>query len=66
VEQQAGKVTLSISNKTPYDARVSVFAETSEQARHSLRPVAFVKWSRFDVKSGETQVITLSPELSHD
>ncbi len=66
VERQGEKVTLSVSNKTPYDARVSVFAESSEQARRPLSPVAFVKWPRFEIKSGGTRMITLSLESSHN
>lgn len=66
VSRQGGKVTLSIGNRTPYDARVSVFAESSEQARRPLSPVAFVAWPRFEVKSCETRTITLPPEPRAD
>jgi len=53
------KTVLSIANKTPYDARVSIFAETSEQAEKPLSYMAFTQWPKVEIKSGETKTITI-------
>lgn len=55
-------VTLSISNKTPYDAKISLFAETSDEAKIHLSYVAFTKWPKVEVKSGESKVIKISKD----
>ena len=62
MKREAGKVMLSVSNKTPYDAKVSVFAETSEQAKEPLSYVAFAQWPKVEIKSGETKVVTVLPD----
>ncbi len=59
LQQSENKVSLSISNRTPYDARVSVFAETSANTGKPLDFVAFVKWPKVEVKSGETKIVTV-------
>lgn len=59
VNRKAGKVTLSITNKTSYDASVSIFAETSDQAKKPMSYVAFVKWPKVSVKAGETTMVTV-------
>ncbi len=45
-------VHLKITNPTPYDARVSVLAENSEQAKKILDRYAFMNWPKVGVKSG--------------
>ncbi len=60
VKRSGGKTVLSVTNKTPYDANVSVFAETSGQAKKPLSYVAFVKWPKVSLKSGETKTVTLN------
>ncbi len=60
VKRSGDKTILAIINKTPYDARVSVFAETSEQAGMPLSYVAFVKWPKIELKSGETKTIIVT------
>ena len=62
VSREKGKVTLSVSNKTPYDANASVFAETSRQAKTPLDYLAFTKWMRVEVKSGETKTVTVDSD----
>jgi len=59
VKRSGEKTILLISNKTAYDAHVSVFAETSGQAKNPLSYVAFVKWPKVSLKSGETKTVTL-------
>lgn len=60
VKRSGDKITLSISNKTPYDAKVSLFAETSEEAKKPLDYVAFTKWPKVQVKSGESKIVSVS------
>jgi Highly conserved protein containing a thioredoxin domain len=55
------KTALSISNKTAYDAKVSILTETAEQAKQPLSYVAFTKWPKVSVKAGETLRVTISP-----
>lgn len=62
LKHEAGKTTLSITNNTAYDASVSIFAETSKQARKPLNYVAFVEWPKVSVKSGESKMVTVSSE----
>lgn len=66
VSRDKGKVTLSVSNKTPYDANVSVLAETSRQAKVPLDYQAFTKWIKVEVKSGETKIVTLKSDQKKD
>jgi len=66
VSREKGKVTLSVSNKTPYDAKVSVFAETSRQAKDPLDYLAFTKWTKVEVKSGETKTVQVYSNKKKD
>ncbi len=50
---------ISLANKTLYDARVAIFAETSEQSKKPLSYVAFLHWPKVELKSGETKFITV-------
>jgi hypothetical protein len=70
LKREAGKTTLSITNKTPFDASISIFAETARQAKKPLSYMAFVKWPKAKVKAGKTQIFnitnngkTIKPEL---
>ena len=47
-------VTIRITNPTPYDARVSVFAESSDQAKTALPLNSFIQWPRVDVGAGKS------------
>ncbi len=54
VKRDAGGVVLQIHNPTPFDAQVSLLAETAHQAQQPLGCVAFLKWPKIEVKSGMT------------
>ncbi len=54
VERRDGVVTLALTNRTAYDARVSVFAESSQAAKKPLDYVAYLGWPKFEVPSGKT------------
>jgi len=45
---------LTIKNPTKFDASVSVFAETSENAKKYLGYMDFLKWEKINVKSGKS------------
>jgi len=51
--------TLLLKNDTEYDANVSVFAETSSEARRPLSYTAFVKWPKVAVPSHGTVQVTI-------
>jgi len=59
INRNSGQMKLSISNKTPYDAKVSIFAETSNQAKKPLGFVDFAQWPKVTVKAGTTKVVTV-------
>jgi hypothetical protein len=48
-------IYLIITNPTQFDAKVSVFAETSKQARIPMGYSEFLKWQKVEVKAGETK-----------
>ncbi len=52
-------LTLEITNPTAYDAEVSVFAESSEEAKIPLGLTAFNRWPKIQVKAGERREINM-------
>jgi hypothetical protein len=59
LNRNSGFMKLLISNKTRYDAKVSIFAETYRQAKKPLGYVDFAKWPKVSVKAGETAIVTV-------
>jgi hypothetical protein len=59
IERSPSGVTLSITNPTPYDAQVSILAETAEEARKPLPLNGFINWQKVSVKAGETRMIQM-------
>ncbi|RBL90112.1 hypothetical protein DF182_26970 [Chitinophaga flava] len=47
-------ITLAVTNQTPYDAAVSLMAETNRQASVPLAYTAFLKWLHIKVDAGKT------------
>jgi hypothetical protein len=62
LKREAGKTTLSISNNTAYDARVSIFAETVKQSQKPLNCMTFIHWPKVEVKAGETIEIQINKD----
>lgn len=62
VTRDRGGTTLKLTNDTPYDAKVSIFAETSAQAQRALAPTAFLRWPKVAVNSGDRVQVTVSPD----
>jgi hypothetical protein len=48
-----GEIVLTIQNPTSYDATVSIFSETSREAKQPLGYTDFLKWKKVTVKAGE-------------
>lgn len=46
-------IVLSITNKTLYDASVTLFVETSKMAAKPMAYTAFLNWPKLQVKAGE-------------
>jgi hypothetical protein len=53
-------VKVEVKNPTPFDAKVSVFAENGRRASRPLGCTGFLMWPKFGVKAGETVQIALS------
>jgi hypothetical protein len=53
-------VKLEIHNPTPYDAKITVFAETAAQAAKPLSYTAYLHWPRVEVKAGETRTVHIT------
>lgn len=52
-------VTLRISNPTKFDAEVSIFAETSKDAKKVMGYTSFINWPKVSLKVGETKIINI-------
>jgi hypothetical protein len=50
-------VVLQILNPTAFPARVSLFAETSADAKKPLSYTAFMKWDKIDIEAGQTRKV---------
>lgn len=57
-------VTLKISNPTPYDAKVSVFAETAAAAKRPLGCTDYLTWPRVAVPAKSSVVVTVGADGS--
>jgi len=64
VTRDAKGVTLKITNKTKYDAKVSVLAENAEQVKKTVGYTAFLEWPKVSVNSGETRTLMISTDGS--
>jgi hypothetical protein len=53
-ERSKSGVVLQIKNPTAFPAKVSLFAETSANAKKPLSYTAFMKWQKIDVEAGKT------------
>lgn len=53
-------MVLQLTNTTPYDATVSIFAETSAEAKNPIPVTAFVHWPKVNVASGATINVQVS------
>ena len=59
VQRDRRGVTVLMTNRTPYDARVSVFAESRKQAGTPLGYTAYLGWPRVNVPTGTTVTVQI-------
>ena len=64
LKQSASGATLRITNLTRFDADVSIFAESSGQAKMSIGYTVFLKVPKINVPSGKLRTINISPNES--
>jgi len=62
VKSDAKGITLSVTNKTLYDANVALLAESSQKAKDPLSYTAFVQWPKIFVKAGATVQVHVGPQ----
>ncbi len=62
LKSDAKGITLSVTNKTQYDASVALLAETSAQAAQPLSYTAFVHWPKVPVKAGTSVRISVDSQ----
>ncbi|MBI9063413.1 MAG: hypothetical protein JEZ14_15630 [Marinilabiliaceae bacterium] len=62
VQRDGNGVTLRITNPTKFDAQVSIFAETTKQAKKPLGYTSFIDWPKVAIQAGETCQIFVSRE----
>jgi hypothetical protein len=62
LKRDNNSTTLLIRNNTVYDAKVSVFAETSKAAMHPLSYTAFIKWPKVAVRSHGAVRVTIEKD----
>ncbi|NWJ52322.1 MAG: hypothetical protein HXX14_15810 [Bacteroidetes bacterium] len=60
VKRDSKAVTLLITNKTPYDAQISILAESAKQAKKPLGYTAFVHWPKVEVKGGKAELFRIT------
>jgi hypothetical protein len=60
---QAGR-RLEITNPTRFDAKVAIFAESSQHSQQPLGYTAYVKWPKVDVEAGKCVQILIKPDGS--
>lgn len=66
VKRDKSGITLEITNPTRFDASVSVFAETSREAKAPLGYHNFLNWRKVSIKSGETVIFTLPHSVKRE
>jgi hypothetical protein len=54
VRRDASGVVFTVTNPTPYTARVAVFAETALAAKNPMRYGAYLQWPHIELTAGQT------------
>jgi lantibiotic modifying enzyme len=54
VQRDTAGVTFTVNNPTKYPARISIFAESAEQAQHPLGYTAFLRWPSITLQAGQS------------
>ncbi len=61
LRRNASGITLRITNPTKFDADVSIFAESSGQAKVPVGYTTFLKWPKVDIAAGRSRMIHINP-----
>ena len=64
LNRNGDEVTLVICNETKFDAMVTIFAETSEEAKIPVGYTSFLNWPRVEIKKDVSIQISIGPEGS--
>jgi len=64
INRDSKGVTLKITNKTKYNANVSILAENAKQVIKPIGYTAFLEWPKVSVNSGETRTLMISTDGS--
>jgi hypothetical protein len=64
LDRDGAVVTLQITNETKFDAMVTIFAETSEEAQKPLGYTAFLNWPRVEIRKDDSLQISIGPDGS--
>lgn len=59
LDQKSGQTTIEIVNKTPYDAKVTVFAEDAKAAKRPMRYADYLGWKKVSVPAGGKVRVTI-------
>jgi hypothetical protein len=59
IKRSAEGVLLELKNTTPYNATVSIFAESSKQAGEPLGNMNFTQWPKVNIDAGATIKVTV-------
>ena len=63
VSRHKGAVSLVLTNRTNYDARVAIFAESRMEAKKPLDYVAYLHWPRVTVNAGKTLTVQVTAPI---
>jgi hypothetical protein len=59
LEKDKKGITIKLSNPTSHDAIVSVFSESSHQAKQPMGDLAFLDWPRLNIDAGKSKVFVI-------
>lgn len=62
IRRGAAGMTLRITNPTKFNAKVSIFAESSEQAKVPIGYTTFLKWPKVAISADKSCTIHINPE----
>lgn len=60
IKRDNSGIILKITNPTRFDAQVSIFAESSEQAKIPVGYTTFLKWPKVDIPPGGSRIIHIN------
>ena len=63
VSRHKGAVSLVLTNRTNYDARVAIFAESRMEAKKPLDYVSYLHWPRVTVNAGKTLTVQVTAPI---